>query len=729
MTIEGIADNIIYRNDDTGYTVLELETYEGTVCTVGIMPMVSVGEYIEAEGDYTLHHNYGRQFVVSSYETALPATETAMLKYLSSGVIRGVGPKTAKQIVERFGPATFNIIEKYPEELEAIRGISRDRAEQIHNSYLETSGVKNILLSFQQFGFTAAAAFRVYKEWGPNAYETIKKNPYRLCEIKGFSFEKADAVALSMDGEKDRPERVKAALCHILEHNLYSNGHTFLPREKLVAAAAGLLALPEETVAENLEILIQTGKLVFVEKISNTNGVYLAKSYESEKNIADRVVLSSAFSHEYHGNFEKDIKSIEKELGIVFAEKQREAIRESVCHGVFILTGGPGTGKTTTLRGIVRMLEKKDLTYTLAAPTGRAAKRISELCGKDAKTIHRLLEFTQDGDGGKFMRNKSNPLDFDVVIVDEASMVDFLLFNSLLEALPVSSSVILVGDVNQLPPVGPGSVLKDMIGSGSIRTVVLNEIFRQAEQSLIVTNAHKIINGVFPEIKRTDNDFFFLPARSAEEVVEKVCDLYSKRLPAAYGFDPITDIQVLSPTRKGITGTGNLNDALKDRVNPSAEQEKCLRAKGRVFYRGDKVMQTKNNYDAVFERDNGEVDTGVFNGDIGVVTQVLPAQESIVIRFDDREICYTSEMLEDIEHAYAVTVHKSQGSEFDAVILPLWTGPEMLYTRNLLYTAVTRAKKIMIIVGSAERLDMMVKNNYTNKRYSGLKFKIEELSQ
>lgn len=727
--IEGIVDNVIYRNDDTGYTVLELDTHDGRECAVGIMPMVSAGEYVELNGDYSLHHNYGRQFVVTSYETALPATEAAMFKYLSSGVIKGIGPKTAKLIIDKFGPSTFNIIEKYPEELETIRGISKDRALQIRDSYLETSGVKNILLSFQQFGFNASLAFRVYKEWGVGAYDVIKKNPYRLCEIRGITFEKADAAALGMGGNVDRPERVRAAICHILEHNLYTNGHTFLPREKLVAAASGLLELSEETVSENLDALISSGRLVFVEKISNTNGVFLSYAYESEKNIAERVVLSSAFSHEYHGNFKKDISAIEKDLGIVFAEKQREAIKESVCHGVFILTGGPGTGKTTTLRGIVSMLEKKELTYALAAPTGRAAKRISELCGKNAKTIHRLLEFTQNSDGGTFNRNKTNKLEFDVVIVDEASMVDFLLFNSLLEALPVSSSVILVGDVNQLPPVGPGSVLKDMIGSGKVKTVVLSEIFRQARESLIVTNAHKIISGTFPEIRRTDGDFFFIPTRSADETVEKVVELYSKRLPAAYAFDPMSDIQVLSPTRKGTTGTVNLNDALKDRVNRALENEKCLRAKGRVFYRNDKVMQTKNNYDAVFERENGEVDTGIFNGDIGFVTQVMPSQESAVIRFDDREICYTADMLEDVEHAYAITVHKSQGSEFPAVIMPVWNGPEMLYTRNLLYTAVTRAKKIMIIVGSPEKLDTMVQNNYTNKRYSGLKFKIEEMSK
>lgn len=728
MVLEGIIDNIIYRNRDTGYTVLELETSKGIECLVGIMPMVAEGEYIETEGEYTLHHTYGRQFVVSSFESSLPVKETAVLKYLSSGIIKGIGPKTAKLIVDRFGPSTFNILENHPEELVSIKGISAERARSISENIAETIGVKNILLYFQQFGLTPTMAFRIYKQWGINAYDIIKKNPYRLCELQGFSFEKADNIALQMSFPETSSERIKAALSFILTHNLYNNGHTFLPREKLVFAAAELLSADRVIIETELEKMISSGVLVFVEKISNTNGVYLKWVYESEKNIAERLVLASAFSHEYDGNFEKDISEIERGLGIIFAEKQREAIKESVCHGVFILTGGPGTGKTTALKGIVSMLEKKELTYALAAPTGRAAKRISELCGRDAKTLHRLLEYTRTDYDGAFKKNKDNKLEFDAVIVDEASMVDFMIFNSLLEALPLSSAVILVGDINQLPPVGPGSVLKDIIGSGRVKTVILDEIFRQAEKSLIVTNAHKIINGIFPEIKDTKNDFFFLPARSSEEVVEKVCDLYCRRLPAAYGFDPLTDIQVLSPTRKGITGTVNLNEILKERINPSDDEKEYLKAKGKVFYHNDKVMQVKNNYDAVFERSDGEVDCGVFNGDIGVVNLILTSQECITVIYDDKEICYTTDMLEDVEHAYAITVHKSQGSEFDAVILPLWDGPEMLYTRNLLYTAVTRAKKLLIIVGSPGKLDAMIKNNYTNKRYSGLKFKIAELS-
>lgn len=727
MLLEGIVDKIIYRNSDTGYTVLELETNQGIECVVGIMPLVSEGEYVETEGDYTLHHTYGRQFVSSSFHTSLPASESSLLKYLSSGVIKGVGPKLARLIVDRFGPATLGILENHPEELTVIKGISPAKAKAISESMSENAGVKNILLSFQEFGLTPTMAFRIYKQWGTHSYDIIRKNPYRLCDIPGFSFEKADNLAIQMGFDEESLERIRTALAFILMHNLYNNGHTFLPKEKLISATAELLSIGTETAKAALEKQISEGELVFIEKISNTNGVYLKWVYESEKNIAERIVLASSFSHDYDGNFNEDISEIENELGIVFAEKQREAIKESVCNGFFILTGGPGTGKTTALKGIVSMFEKKGLTYALTAPTGRAAKRISELCGKDAKTLHRLLEYTRSGAEGFFNKNKDNKLEFDVVIVDEASMVDFLIFNSLLEALPLSSTVILVGDVNQLPPVGPGSVLKDIIGSGKVKSVILDEIFRQAEKSLIVTNAHKIIKGIFPEIKNTKNDFFFIPAYSASDVVKKVCDLYCDRLPAAYGFDPLRDIQVLSPTKKGITGIANLNDAIKDRINPPDENAQFIRTKGRIFYHNDKVMQTRNNYDAVYEKANGEVDCGIFNGDIGVVNLILPTQESLTIVYDDREICYTADMLDDIDYAYAITVHKSQGSEFDAVILPLWDGPEMLYTRNLLYTAVTRAKKILIIVGSPEKLDAMVKNNYTNKRYSGLKFKITEL--
>ncbi len=729
MTLSGIIDKVIYKNTDNGYTVAVLETPDGEITIVGLLPLVAEGEQIEVEGEYKLNPKHGQQFEVSSFLSRLPIEETAILRYLSSGIVKGVRAKTAKLLVDTFGPNTLDIIENEPQRLAELRGISPERAESISQSMRETVGVKTILLYFQQFGMTPSVAFKIYKQFGLRAYDTVRQNPYRICEIQGVSFEKADRMAEQMGFDRTSHYRLKAGIEYILTQNLYNNGHTFIPKEKLIPLAAQFLDTEQQTVQDQIdELCAPGGDLYYIPKIGNTDGVYLRWVYESEKNITNRVLLASRLGGEFSGNFEKEILGIERSLDIRFNAKQRKAVKESCCHQMMILTGGPGTGKTTTLNGIIRILESKGEKVGLATPTGRAAKRITELTGREAKTIHRMLEYTQAGPERSFQRNHGNPVEYDAVIIDECSMVDLWLFDHLLDALPLSSRLILVGDVNQLPPVGPGSVLKDILSSGCVPSVELTEIFRQARESLIVTNAHAVLRGEMPILNETKKDFFFLSAPHPQSALDLAVELAARRLPSAYDFSPATDIQVLSPTRRGTAGTSNLNRALRDRINPSAYNKKELTFRDLIFREGDKVMQIRNNYDLIFEKEDGTLDAGIYNGDLGIIETVIPAQESLIVRFDDKRVTYTNETLEELEPAYAITVHKSQGSEFKAVILMVSEGADVLFTRNLLYTAMTRAKQLLILVGSAPRLSYMINNVTADKRYSGLKFMLKALN-
>lgn len=728
MKLSGFIEKLIYTNPENGYTVCSLETAEGSVCAVGIMPLVAAGEHVDVEGDFVNHNTYGTQFVVSSFVSRMPSEETAIFRYLSSGIVKGIKEKTARVILETFGSESLEVVENEPERLAQIKGITLARAQKISQSMKENIGVKNILLYFQQFGITPALAFRIFKLWGGRSYDMIRNNPYSLCDVQGITFETADMIAGKMNFDMTSALRIRAGLKYILTYNLYNNGHTFLPKTALLERAASFLETEYESTQKELEGMIGEGILVYREKIANGDAVYLSYVYEYEVNIARRLILASKFERPYRGNFDADITGVEKELGIEFEANQRRAILEACRNSIMVLTGGPGTGKTTTLNGILRIFEKKGISCTLTAPTGRAAKRITELTGREAKTIHRLLEYTRQGDRESFNRNHDNPLKYAAVIVDESSMIDLALFNALLDAIPVSSTLILLGDANQLPPVGPGSVFKDIIAAGELVTVVeLEKIFRQAEQSLIVTNAHKIISGELPDLKQRKADFFFLPAETPEELSSLVTDLYCRRLPAAYGFDPMKDIQILCPTRKTSTGSMALNELLQESVNPHRDGVREMTYRGRIFREGDKVMQIRNNYDITYEKDSGELESGVYNGDIGVVTEVMPHEESLSVRFDDKTVTYTSDLLDDLELAYAITVHKSQGSEFPAVVLPLLEGAPVLYTRNLLYTAVTRAKQILILAGSPARVAQMVRNNMTDKRFSGLKFRIWDM--
>lgn len=723
MVVEGVVEDIIYKNPENGYCVLRLETQEGDLVAVGTLPLVSEGETLELEGDYTEHKTYGRQFAVTSFRSRMPADETAVLRYLSSGIVKGVREKTAKTLVSVFGPDTLDILENEPERVCTVKGISRQRAETISQSLKETVGVKTILLYFQQFGITPSVAFRIFKQWGLRSYDIIKNNPYRLCEIPGVGFQSADRIAVRMGYDTESPNRIEAALIFVLNHNMYGSGHTFLPKNKLGQIVSGLLGIDTDTVGNSLERLIADGVLVYVPEIGNGDAVYQKWVYESERTIALRTLLMSQFSDGDPKNFDAVVSRAERKLGIEFDELQRKAIFTAVKERITLLTGGPGTGKTTTLNGIIRVFESENISFALCAPTGRAAKRISELTGREAKTLHRLLEYAPRDGEYVFNKNRDNQLQYEAVIADESSMIDLSLFSHLLDALPLKSKLILVGDAAQLPPVGAGNVFRDLLGCGYLPTVRLDRIFRQAQQSLIVTNAHEILNGRMPVLNAKDRDFFFIPTSSAEALHSLVESLCTARLPNAYGFDPVRDIQVLSPTRKGSSGTAALNETLREALNPADGKKEEIPFRGLIFREGDKVMQIRNDYDLVGEKPDGDIENGIFNGDIGTVESIDRRAETLSVRFDDRLYTYSlnSSEIDELEPAYAITVHKSQGSEFDAVVLPLFEGPELLYTRNLLYTAVTRAKKILIIVGDARKVRYMVDNARSGKRYSGLK--------
>lgn len=719
--VSGAVENIVYRNDSNGWTVFELDTGDNLVTATGLLFQVAEGDQITIRGKWVNHASYGRQIQVESYEKSMPATEAAMLKYLSSGAVKGVGPATAQRIIDNFGADTLKIIENEPERLAQIKGISLKKAEAISEDYKQQFGVRSCMLFLQQYGVTPAEAVKIWQHFGPSAVDLVKANPYILCDAGiRISFERADTIAAAMGIEADTEFRIRAGILHILSHNLYNGGHTFIPEEKLIPTAVKLLGVSEDGVTEAIDWLDDQQRIVR-DEINERTAIFLYEAYGAETYAAGRLKLMMQVERPALGDCEKRIKEVEGNFGILYADKQREAIETAYKKGVMILTGGPGTGKTTTINAIIAIYEGMGLKVALAAPTGRAAKRMTEVSGKEAKTIHRLLEveFTSE-DQQKFARNEKNQLDCDVVIVDELSMVDIMLFESLLRAIKLTGRLVMVGDADQLPPVGAGNVLRDLIDSGEIPVVKLNEIFRQAATSLIVTNAHMIVRGEKPDLNRRDSDFFFMPRYVASQVKSTVTDLIKTRLPNAYDFSPLWDIQVLTPGRKGELGANELNSVLQNALNP-ASPEKAERKFGLMIFRqGDKVMQIKNNYDIMWVKDSGEQGTGIFNGDVGVLEAVDRRSGTMIIRFDDRRAEYAPEMANELDLAYAVTVHKSQGSEFKAVVLPLFSGAPQLLYRNLLYTAVTRAKKLVVIVGRAETVMQMIDCDKKMKRYTGL---------
>lgn len=721
----GVVEDVTYRREDTGFTVMDIFADDEYVTVVGVLPELSEGESVRLRGTWGYHATFGKQFKAQLCERSMPSSSADLLRYLSSGAVRGIGPATAKKIIERFGENSFDVLENQPERLADIKGISLKKAKDISKIFNEQFAVRQIMISLERFGMTTHECLEAYKLYGANAVDMIKANPYALCsDIVGMGFERADAIASALPEPPDRAYRVSAGIVHVVKYNL-NNGHTCVPRKKLIAPSSGLLEADEDTIEAAIDALVESGRLIS-QMMNGKEFLFLPQIYSAEKLAAQRILVMTKFPPAGRVTVEEDIEKIEKEENIHYESKQREAILTAANKGILILTGGPGTGKTTALNGILKLFELDGIDVALTAPTGRAAKRMSEITGKEAKTIHRLLEVEWDKhDRPYFSRNARNPISAGAVIVDELSMVDISLFASLLDALPLGCRLIMVGDSDQLPAVGAGSVLHDLILSGVLPVVELKEVFRQAMQSRIVTNAHKIVSGQMPELHDKNNDFFFMKRNSAYDTAATVAELCTVRLPKAYSYSPINDIQVLCPSRKGETGTVSLNKRLQTVINPPSPEKKELRSGSRIFREGDKVMQIKNNYNIIWTKDSEE-GTGVFNGDIGTVKKIDKANGCLAVWFDDKEAVYSTDNLQELEHAYAITVHKSQGNEFNAVVIPVMGVVPQLCYRNLLYTAVTRAKKLMVMVGSEKQIRYMVENNTRSKRYSALKFFLTE---
>ena len=721
----GSVEEIIYRNENNGYTVMTM-LCDGAVATaVGSMSDVNIGDELKLIGVWKVHSSYGEQFAFEYYEQFIPSTAESILKYLSSGVIKGIGRATAKRLVENFGDKTLEIIQNEPSRLEKIKGISHEKAIFMSNEIKKVFGIREVMIYLDKYHISAQETIKIWKAFGDNSIDLIEENPYILCGSNvDVAFERADAIAASLDKPCDDRFRVRAGITHIISYNS-KNGHTCLPEDKLISVTAGYLKLPQETVSDILSDMLVDGSLV-CEAIDERKFIFLPSLYRSETYSASRLQMILKFPPERITGVELALDAFEKQQNISYAELQRKAIMEALSGGLLILTGGPGTGKTTTLNAIISLYKQCGLKVALGAPTGRAAQRMSEVTGCEAKTIHRLLEVEWDkNDNPVFKKNERNLLDCDALILDELSMVDSSLFEGVMRALPLGCRLIMVGDSDQLPSVGAGNVLGDLIASGKIPVVQLTEIFRQSMKSLIVTNAHKIVHGEMPEIRRTDGDFFFMSCSDKEKIASTIVELCTKRLPTTYDYSAFGDIQVLCPGRKGDLGVTELNKKLQQALNPSQGKQYEINMPVYTFRLGDKVMQTKNNYDLMWTKDDGSEGSGVFNGDIGVIVDINRTASTACIRFDDKFVLYDADALTNIELAYATTVHKSQGNEFNAVIMPMYYGTPQLYYRNLLYTAVTRAKKILILVGNVSTLQKMVDNNKRTMRYSGLKSFLE----
>lgn len=731
ITIEGTIEEIIFSNEVNGYTVCEIRKDKDVITAVGFMPFVNAGEVLKICGRWVTHPDYGEQFKVEMYEKMLPKTTEAIEKYLSSGLIKGVGPATAKKIVKRFGEETIEIIQHYPQKLAEIKGINLEKAKKIGQVFEEQRELRDVVLFFQEYGISPIYSAKIYRTFGSNTIEQIKENPYRLSdEIFGISFKTADRIAKSLGIDPDSKYRISSGVKYVLSRAAV-DGHTFVDEERLKEYTSQLLGVGIDNI-EDVLISLVLKKAVYVEKEEDISKVYLSAFYNAELGACRKLLELSNIK--FSGNlddFEERIKEVQTKEGIILAHKQKEAIKEALINGVLVITGGPGTGKTTIIKSIIALLEAEGYEFALAAPTGRAAKRMSEATGYEAKTIHRLLEigYTADEEELVFARTEANPLEADVIIIDEMSMVDIILMNHLLKAIPVGARLILVGDVDQLPSVGPGNVLRDIIKSEVIKTVKLSEVFRQAEESMIVVNAHKINRGEKPILNNRDKDFFFVSRSSYNDTVRTIVDLCQRRIPDAYGFDPMKHIQVLTPMRKGPVGVGSLNIELQKTLNPESKNKRQKVFRDYIFREGDRVMQIKNNYNLKWEKpkDSRQSGTGVFNGDMGIIQEIDNEDQRVLVCFDDERLVeYDFTILDELEPAFAVTIHKSQGSEFPVVILPVFPGPKVLMTRNLLYTAITRAREMVILVGARDFLDEMIENDRETKRNSDLSGKLRK---
>ncbi len=724
--LTGVVEEITFQNDTNGWTVLDISSDDDLITAVGVMPGVCAGETLSLTGSFTIHQSFGRQFKVTAFSRCMPETTEQIFKYLSSGVIKGIGPKKAMMIVEKFGADTLEILENSPERLSILKGISEEQAKAIGIDFKRQFAMRAVMLGLEKYGFTPAECVRIFKKLGVDAVKLVEENPYRLCGLNiGFSFERAESIEEKLPKKPQPDHRIREGIIHVVRHNSTAMGHTCIPREKLLKPCADFLNITQDEVDIALDTIISAQHLKVAE-LDGKEFVFLPTSFLAEKKIASRICVVANYPPPVAPRLADWIDDIEKANDIKYEEQQRLAIATAAKKGLLVLTGGPGTGKTTTIKGIIKIFKFQGLEISLAAPTGRAAKRMSEVTGMDAKTIHRLLEVEWDEDDKPyFRRNAQNPLDCDALILDELSMIDIHLFANLLEALPMGCRLILVGDSDQLPPVGSGNVLQDLIISEMLPVVKLTQVFRQALESKIITNAHKIVAGEMPDLKNDGKDFFHMERPNPFLTAQTVVELCKDRLPTAYGWDPLSDIQVICPSRKGETGTTNLNRLLQAALNPPDETKNEITVAGQIFRTGDKIMQIKNNYNIEWESKDDK-GTGIFNGDIGILKKVDSKANVVTVDFDGRETVIPGEYLSELELAYAITVHKSQGSEFKAVIIPAINIVPNLAYRNLLYTAVTRAKDMLITVGSANQIEAMTYNDKKAKRYSALAHFLKE---
>ena len=721
--LEGTVERVIYTNSENGYTICDMGIEDDEIVTVvGIMPLLGEGDRLTVYGKWVHNPKYGRQFSVTEYERVMPADVASILRYLSSGTVKGIGPKLAKRIVDEFGEDTFDVIENHCEWLANIKGISPKLATAVSENFKEQAGVRNAMMFFRDY-FGVATTLKIYKRWGGRAVDVAKKNPYRLCnEIEGIGFERADGMAQSLGFTANNFDRIMSGINYVLMKNGIVNGHVCLPRDMLCESAATLLGVDVELTEGAVDELLREQRLI-ARRRDGEDMIYQSEIFDMEKYIAEKLCLLDRLCASVDvADIGQFIAREEIKNGISYASLQKKAIEDALRYGVMVLTGGPGTGKTTVVRALIRIFDSMGFDIALAAPTGRAAKRLSESTSMEAKTIHRMLEMSYDPSGAYvFARNENYLLDEQIIIVDEASMIDNALMCALLKAIKPGARLIIIGDSDQLPSVGAGNVLRDIIESERFATVRLTEIFRQAQESLIVTNAHAVNGGEMPVLDVKNNDFFFMSRLSDREIASTVAELCHTRLPRTYGDMGRYGVQIVAPSRKGEAGTESLNILLQERLNPPVFGKREHRFRDRVLREGDKVMQIRNNYDIIWERElDGKSGNGIFNGDIGTIERIVEAEGYMEILFDDRRVQYEFGLLEDLEHAYAITVHKSQGSEYPIVIIPVGSASHMLQTRNLLYTAITRAQSMVIIVGREDVIAEMVANNRQSMRYTGL---------
>ena len=723
-TREGTVQSVIFQNEENGYTVLRLVTEEGELITVvGCIPCAAPGEHLGVSGTWETHPQHGAQLRAEEVERRLPEDAEELISYLGSGICKGLGPATARRLVERFGAETADVISSQPEKLSLIKGITARRAMEISESFRRHMGLRRLMAFLAQYGLPPVLAIRLRQIYGDGALDAIRRDPYLLsADAGGLPFSAADEIAMSMGFSARSPERLRSALLFELSHN-EGNGHVFLPRGKLLAATAQLLG-DEDGVEEALDTLIDEGK-VSSETVANVEACYLLRLHEAEDYACRKLTNLLSATADVSARAGRTVDEIEAAQGITYAPLQRKAVELAAEHGVLILTGGPGTGKTTTVRGIVSLFERMGLAIVLAAPTGRAAQRLGELTGREAQTIHRLLgmSWNEATHEVTFTKGEKEPLEADAVIVDEMSMVDLPLFAALLRSLRPGTRLVMVGDADQLPSVGAGNVFSDLIRSGKVETVFLREVFRQAERSAIIRNAHAVNAGEPPRLQNDQGDFYFLCRRDAQRAVSTVVELCQSRLPEKMGI-PVGDIQVLTPTRKGPAGTENLNRLLQDALNPAKPGQPEIRWGERIFRPGDRVMQTRNDYDILWEKEDGTVGSGVFNGDVGRIQAIDPAGEWLAILYEDRKALYSLEMLSEIDLAYAQTVHKAQGSEYPCVVLCAMPSAPGLMVRGVLYTALTRARELLILVGDDVAVREMAANDRRARRYSGLRWRL-----